>query len=85
MKGIVLSNLLNRKQEEAPKLNPIEFVKGLYANGSFHDRIDTLSEWDFILLIERNYTLDGYDLIWATRDGVGGVLWLGHWNDGVTE
>jgi hypothetical protein len=87
MKGIVLSELLNQsKQKDAPKkLKPIELVRIPNLNGGAgHIAESRPAAWKHVMLLAEDF-LEGLDLIWATDSGENGVLYLGHWNDGVTE
>jgi hypothetical protein len=85
MKGIVLSELLNEaKQEEAPKLKPIEFVK-CAEDAIFEDAFAPARDYDRVVLLCKNYYGTEYDAIWAFDSDGTGAFYLGHWNDGVTE
>jgi len=71
------------KQEEK---KPIKFVK--YISKSFCEfqdaRIKPI-EWGRVMLLNPNYT-DDLDLMWAyDGDPNYGVLYLGHWNDGIVK
>ncbi len=84
-KRIVLRDLLNGKQEKDHKHKPIEFVKVLEGSGRIERATDNPNAWETLVLLEKSYTVNNLDLIWATDNGNDGALFLGHWNDGVTE
>lgn len=72
----------NTKKE----LQPITFSK-VCENQSWKSAAgDFPSNWENIELIARDFTIDNKDLMFAfdnnRRDG---VLYIGHWNDGVAE
>lgn len=77
---------------EQKELKPIEFVKCLYSDNDFSEDFNE-SEWDNVTLITRNHNGAGMDLILCypndniNKDGSvnKGVLYLGHWNDGVVK
>lgn len=65
-------------------LKPIEFNR--YLNGD--DLIstdDSPTLFDNLELISRDYFCEGFDLIFGYDDGLRneGILYLGHWNDGI--
>lgn len=78
------------EKEESKLKKPIEFIKGLLSDGTFGRALaDKPRYYNYIELIARNYGgSESFDLIFcydnpsARHDG---VLYLGHWNDGVAE
>jgi len=77
--------ILGEANTEQKKLKPIEFVKTLNGNHSFIDATFSPSKWDNIELIQRKFY--DFDLMFAySIDGRdNGLLYLGHFNDGVVE
>jgi hypothetical protein len=77
---------------ENPNLNPnpkpIQFVQLLTESFRVSDRFGEVpSDYEYLELISKNYTT-GYDLIFAYNDPAernAGILFIGHWNDGVVE
>lgn len=73
-------SVFGEPEEKEKKLKPIRLVKLLDIKYKFVD--DNESEgFDEIMLLEKKY--GDYDLIWCFTKGKGGILYLGHWNDGV--
>jgi hypothetical protein len=73
------------EQPEKKELKPIDFVKALRPNLEVYDIANTKQiKWDNIELICRNYGQDSLDLMFGYDvDRHWGVLYLGHFNDGV--
>lgn len=82
--------IVGEKRESEPK-KPIEFIKCLLLDGTLEATGDTPTNFNYIELIARNYgSLNDqpFDLIFCYDNPNGrqdGVLYLGHWNDGVAE
>jgi hypothetical protein len=68
------------KQDEK---KPIEFVKYFNGDKAIATR-DSPCIFENVILLEKNYFSDDYDLMWAYGENPNdGSLYLGHWNDGV--
>jgi hypothetical protein len=83
--------IVGEKRESEPK-KPIEFIMNLLSNGTLEGGfVDKPTDYNYIELIARNYgDLNGnsFDLIFCYDNPNGrrdGILYLGHWNDGVAE
>lgn len=73
------------EQPENKPLKPIEFVKSINADISFSNAVINPASWDNIELICKDYS-SGYDLMFAyNKDRNEGILYFGHFNDGVVE
>ena len=71
------------EQPEKKELKPIEFVKYLDYHLEFSSGCSSPKKWENIELICKNY-FNKYDLMFAfDEDRNNGVLYLGHFNDGV--
>lgn len=74
--------ILGEQAEQKTELKKIEFVKMLSVNVSIEKSESKPSSWQNIELICKNY--GDYDLMYAyDNDRNDGVLYLGHFNDGV--
>jgi hypothetical protein len=72
------------EQPEKKELKPIEFVKYLGSELKINSNPTEPKFWKNIELICRNYSSEPFDLMFAYDDNrSGGVLYLGHFNDGV--
>lgn len=69
--------------EQKKELKKIEFKKALERCSNFKKSISEPEEWDNIILLEKNYTEDNLDLMYAYDNKKDGCLYLGHFNDGV--
>lgn len=81
--------ILRQEPKEEKKLKPIEFVKFLSGRLIIEDQPidgDTASSWENVELICKSYTTK-YDLmfVYDDDDRDSGILYLGHFNDGVVE
>jgi hypothetical protein len=77
--------ILTESQGEGVK-KPIEFVKKLLDNGSISEvnENDAPSKWQVVTLLQMDYTVTGYDLMFANSVApFEGCLYLGHFNDGI--
>jgi len=71
------------KQEEK---KPIEFVKSCLFGNDWEKNEAHPSEYENIVLLEKNYNTKGFDLMWAYDAAPNhGTLYLGHWNDGIVK
>ena len=71
------------EQPENKELKPIEFVKHLDSNLEFSSGCSSPKVWENIELICKNYA-NKFDLMFAyDEDRILGILYLGHFNDGV--
>jgi len=71
------------KEPEKKELKPIEFVKYLDYHLEFSSGCSSPKKWENIELICKNH-FNKYDLMFAfDEDRNNGVLYLGHFNDGV--
>lgn len=80
------------QETEKKKGKPIEFVSYLFSDTEFRDDIEegmNPRDWGHLALITKKHNGDGLDVILAyDSDSVpvtGGVIFLGHWNDGFVE
>lgn len=80
------------EKEESKLKKPIEFIKSLLSHGTLDcTHVDKPTDYNYIELIARDYgDLNGrsFDLIFCydkPDERFNGVLYLGHWNDGVAE
>jgi hypothetical protein len=72
------------EQPEKKELKPIVFVKYLGSELKINSNPSEPKFWKNIELICRNYSSEPFDLMFAYDDDrSGGVLYLGHFNDGV--
>jgi len=77
--------IILEEQPEKKELNPIEFKLKLACNHEFTPSKEFPKEWQNIELICKNYSTQ-YDLMFAFDDiRQHGILFLGHFNDGVVE
>lgn len=79
--------ILGQEPKEEKKLKPIEFVKFLSRKLSLEDQPTYgAKDWDNVELICKRYTTK-YDLmfVYDDNDRENGILYLGHFNDGVVE
>ncbi len=83
--------IVGEKRESEPK-KPIEFIKCFLLDGTLEATGgETPTNFDYIELIARNYgefNDQSFDLIFCydkPDERHDGVLYLGHWNDGVAE
>jgi len=76
-------SVFGQEAEQEKKKKPIEFVK--YLNGDEVEQCPSPpSDYENLVLLEKNYYCIGFDLMWAHNDSPNdGTLYLGHWNDGV--
>lgn len=84
-KVIVLGN----QPKEEKKLKPIEFVYAIIESKG-KPRIDktrsTPSMWNNIELLSKSQSIDYYDSMFAYDDDTSmGIIFFGHFNDGVVE
>jgi len=71
------------QEPENKELKPIEFVKCLYSDLEFSSDCSPPKVWRNIELICKNYATK-FDLMFAyDEDRSNGILYLGHFNDGV--
>lgn len=75
---------LNQKDTKSDK-KCIEFVKELLNGFEFYKAVGKPKGWDNVVLLSSDY--EKFDLIWAydNNNNNDGLLYLGHWNDGVVE
>lgn len=75
--------ILGQEPKKQKKLKPIEFVKQC-SSYVWEDKYINPNEWENIVLITKNFTHE-FDLMFAYDDEnmPGGVLYLGHFNDGI--
>jgi hypothetical protein len=72
------------EQPEKKELKPIQFVKYMNFELKINSDPSEPKLWKNIELICRNYSSQPFDLMFAYDDNrIGGVLYLGHFNDGV--
>jgi hypothetical protein len=63
---------------------PIGIVFELGSDKLFEESDIIPADWDNIVLISKDYTNDGFDLIFIYGPyPADGFLCLGHWNDGI--
>lgn len=77
--------IIGEPEESKKTAKKIEFIKALQVEGDFVDiGFTDPSGYDYIELISLGYSKD-FDLIFAYRISgrKHGILYLGHWNDGV--
>lgn len=77
--------ILGKSQGEEPK-KKIEFIKyfDIYLSPRKIEDTQKPDKWDNIVLLCKNHTNDGLDLMYAyDNNGFGRLLVLGHFNDGV--
>lgn len=70
------------------KKKPIEFIKILRCDGTLEPSAFSPNYFSFIELIVRGYNSCDLDLMFAydsEKDRESGLLYLGHFNDGVVE
>ena len=78
--------ILGQEPKEEKKLKPIEFVKAIPDTGKLQNPNYKPSEFENIELICKNYYHEDFDLMFAyDLERSRGCLYLGHFNDGVTE
>jgi len=71
---------------EEKKLKPIEFVYFLSGDFGLFGNPKPPSTWKHVDLVIKNYTLEGFDLmVGYDVDKHNGILYLGHYNDGVKQ
>ena len=76
-------SVFGQDSEEEKKKKPIEFVKAFFYK-KFVDAKAKPSEYEYVVLLEKNYYGINLSLIWAYDNNPNnGTLYLGHWNDGV--
>lgn len=80
------------QETEKKKGKPIEFVSYLYSDTEIENKIEdglNPKDWNHLSLITKNHNWDGLDVILAYDSQEvpinGGVIFLGHWNDGFVE
>jgi hypothetical protein len=72
------------EQPEKKDLKPIQFVKYMNSELKINSDPSKSKLWKNIELICRNYSSEGLDLMFAyDYNRSGGVLYLGHFNDGI--
>jgi hypothetical protein len=72
------------EQPEKIELKPIEFVYCLNGNKGINNAVCTPNSYKNIELICMKYTSEGFDLMFAYKHFRNeGVLYLGHFNDGI--
>jgi len=75
--------ILGKSEAEKPELKKIEFIKYLLIDDLTCARAKP-SEYKNVLLLGKNYNHAGIDLMYAYNEDVDmGILYLGHFNDGV--
>lgn len=86
MKGIILSELLNTKQEDAPKLKPIEVTQCLDVSGGWNAIVGYKPHKnEKFILLQKHYFVGKDDLFLGFLHHESVFLYRGQWNDGVTE
>lgn len=76
-------SVFGQEATESKKLKPIEFVKALGRSGEIELSACNPKDWKNIMLLEKEYTSDNFDLIMAWDSINDKTIYLGHWNDGV--
>ena len=69
--------------EQPKELKKIKFVKALVNEFAFDKSCCSPKSWANLMLLEKEYTKSGLDLIMAWDDISDKTIYLGHWNDGV--
>lgn len=78
--------ILGESHEDVTPKKKIEFIKFLDLDIKVKDigKSQYPFSWDNIVLLNEDYTNCGLDLMYAyDNDGIGRILVLGHFNDGV--
>ena len=75
-------SVFGQQPTETKELKKIEFVKALI-NENEWDTPCSPGDWDNIMLLEKDYTYSGLDLIMAWDCISDKTIYLGHWNDGI--
>ena len=76
-------SVFGQEATESKPLKPIEFVKMLGYGGKIEPSACNPEGWSNIMLLEKKYTSDDFDLIMAWNNINNKTIYLGHWNDGV--
>lgn len=76
--------ILGQSRKDVKPKKKIEFVQYLDCDLKF-ELIEEMQEpknWDNIILLEKSYTFNGLDLMYAFNENFARILVLGHFNDG---
>ena len=77
------TTIFGQTEQEKSEKKQIELVKWLN-NFAMDDEWSPQQKWKNITLLQKRYSITEMDLMWAYNDNPNdGVLYLGHWNDGV--